>query len=306
MTLAHIRAVLICLTGVLAAMPARAQEPAPAPAPAAAPAPAPAAPAPAAPAPETVATPSATPEAGVPVPPPSATPPPVAPPVSAPPTAAPSTGATSAAPSTPGAAPSFDWGGRQVEPLPPPPTPADPAKIRRDSWRGRFWIAPRLLITGPIGGDKPARPTLLTIGGGFDFGVRLNNRLGFGMGLSGQTHTSIRTTLPGTTDKTIKNGGMFFFDPVFVRVYFLKKRFQPLLEFGVGYARAKMPLGDVLHGAQIRAGLGFDAWVSSQVTIGFTTVYRMIALNMPKDGITPAHWEVGHALQGALQLGLHW
>ncbi|MCY1068309.1 hypothetical protein OV090_26440 [Nannocystis sp. RBIL2] len=42
------------------------------------------------------------------------------------------------------------------------------------------------------------------------------------------------------------------------------------------------------------------------MTIGFTTVYRMIALNMPKDGITPAHWEVGHALQGALQLGLHW
>ncbi|MCY1068308.1 hypothetical protein OV090_26435 [Nannocystis sp. RBIL2] len=250
MTLAHIRAVLICLTGVLAATPARAQEPTPAPAPAAAPA----APAPAAPAPETVATPSATPEAGVPVPPPSATPPPVAPPVSVPPTPAPSTAAASATPSTPGAAPSFDWGGRQVEPLPAPPTPADPAKIRRDSWRGRFWIAPRLLITGPIGGDKPARPTLLTIGGGFDFGVRLNNRFGFGMGLSGQTHTSIRTTLPGTTDKTIKNGGMFFFDPVFVRVYFLKKRFQPLLEFGVGYARAKMPLGDVLHGAQIRAG----------------------------------------------------
>ncbi|MDC0720041.1 hypothetical protein [Nannocystis bainbridge] len=302
MTLAHIRAVLICLTGVLATTPAQAQEPAPATAPATTPAtetaPVPAPP----PASETVATPSATPEAGVSVPPPSSAPPPVAPPVTAPPTP----GAPAGAPPTADAAPSFDWGGRQVEPLPAPPTPADPAKIKRDSWRGRYWIAPRLLISGPIGGDKPARPTLLTIGGGFDFGVRINNRLGVGMGMSGQTHTSVRTTLPGTTDKTIKNGGMFFWDPVFVRVYFMKKRFQPLMEFGVGYARAKMPLGDVLHGAQIRAGLGFDAWVSQQVTIGFTTVYRMIALHMPKDGITPSRWEVGHALQGALQLGLHW
>lgn len=292
MTLAHTCAILICLTGALASAPVLAQEPAP----------------------ETVAAPAA-PEApaaptetGVPVPPPSATPPPVAapgtpPPATAPPVSAPP-GPAGATPAP--AAPAFDWGGKQVEPLPPPPAPADPSKIRRDPWRGRFWLAPRLLITGPIGGDKPARPTLLTIGGGVDFGVRINNRLGVGMGLSGQTHTSLRTTIPGSTDKTIKNGGMFFWDPVFVRLYFLKKRFQPLMEFGVGYARVKMPLGDVLHGAQIRAGIGFDGWVSNQVTIGFTTVYRMIALNMPQDGITPAHWEVGHALQGALQLGLHW
>lgn len=240
----------------------------------------------------------------MPVLPPAVTPPPA----EAPPTTAPS------APTVPSAAgdgqaakpPGFDWGGRQVEPLPPPPAPADPGKIRVDAWRGRFWLAPRLLITGPIGGDKPARPTLLTIGAGVDFGVRINNRFGVGMGLSGQTHTSVRTSLPGTTDKTIKNGGMFFYDPAFVRVYFLKKRFQPLLELGVGYARAKMPLGNVLHGAQIRAGVGFDAWISSQVTLGFTTVYRMIALRMPQDGITGPHWEVGHALQGALQLGLHW
>lgn len=294
MTLAHTRAVLICLTGALTATPALAQEPAPAP--------------PAAPAPETVAAPAAPAESGVPVPPPSATPPPVSAPTTASPTPPPPMTAPPgpAGATPPAAAPSFDWGGRQVEPLPAPPAPADPSKIRRDSWRGRFWIAPRLTITGPIGGDKPARPTLLTIGGGFDFGVRLNNWIGLGMGLSGQTHTSVRMSLPGSTDKTIKNGGMLFFDPVFVRLYFLKKRFQPLLEFGVGYARAKMPIGDPLHGAQIRAGVGFDAWVSNQVTIGFTTVYRMIALNMPRDGVSAPHWEVGHALQGVLQLGLHW
>jgi hypothetical protein len=298
MTLAHTRAVLICFVGALASTPALAQEPAPAPAPAPEPAPE------SAPAPEATA-PAGHEEVGVQVLPPATTPPPVDAPPVAPPSAPPAPAHADAGPAA-AKPPGFDWGGRQVEPLPPPPAPADPGQIRRDAWRGRFWLAPRLLLTGPIGGDKPARPTLLTIGGGLDFGVRINNRLGVGMGLSGQTHTSVRATIPGTTDKTIKTGGMLFYDPAFLRVYFLKKRFQPLLELGVGYARAKMPLGGVFHGAQVRAGVGFDAWIASQVTLGFTTVYRMIALRMPRDGIVGPRWEVGHALQGALQFGLHW
>ena len=167
-------------------------------------------------------------------------------------------------------------------------------------------MALQLTITGPIGGDRPARPTLLTVGGGADLGFRLNNRYGFGMGLTGQTHTSVRASVPGSTDKVVRRGGMLFWDPLFVRVFFLKKRFQPLLELGVGYARANMPLGGFIHGTQVRAGLGFDGWVTQQVTIGFTSVYRMIALHVPQDGITLARWELGHALQGALQLGLHW
>lgn len=237
-------------------------------------------------------------EAGVPV-----APPPAAPPT---PAAAPAPVPAPAPAPEAGKPPQFDLGGRSVEPLPPPTAPVDPSTIKVDPWRGRFFFAMRLLMTGPIGGDKPARPTLLALGGGIDFGVRLNNRLGLGLGLSGQTHTQVRMTVPGTTDKAVRNGGVFFFDPLFARVYFLKKRFQPLVELGGGYARVRHPIGGILHGAQIRAGLGFDGWVSSQVTIGFTTVYRLIALHMPQDGITPPHWSIGHALQGALQLGLHW
>lgn len=295
MTLAHTFTFLICVVGALGSKPAYAQAPAPAqesgtttesattPT-------------------ESATTPAAPDEAGVPVPPPSAPAP--ASPTPTPPAAA--TGeAAPAAPASP-SPPGFDWGGRQVEPLPPPPAAADPSRISRDPWRGRLWLAIRLTMTGPIGGDKPARPTLLTVGGGAEFGVRLNNRFGLGMGLSGQTHTSVRTTLPGSFDKTIVRGGMFFWDPLFVRVYFLKKRFQPLMEVGVGYARAKLPLSGIVHGTQVRAGLGFEAWVSQNATIGFTTVYRMIALHMPQDGITLARWEVGHAMQGVLQLGLHW
>lgn len=231
------------------------------------------------------------------------TPPGEAPPVEAPPVASPPVTQPTPTPAPPGA---FDLGGRQIDPLPPPPPPVDPARIKMDPWRGRFWLAPRLLITGPLGGEKPARPTLLTIGGGVDLGLRINNRFGVGMGLSGQTHTSIRMTIPGTVDKTIRTGSALFYDAAFVRVYFLKKRFQPLVEAGVGLARIRMPLGEKLYGAQVRAGVGFDAWVSSSVTLGFTTVYRMIALHMPQDGISAAHWEIGHALQGALQLGMHW
>src|SRR5690606_20731202 len=164
------------------------------------------------PAPEAEA-PAAPTEAGVPVPPPSA-PPPASPTTVEPP--APEVAAPGA-PTGP-AQQGFDWGGKQVEPLPPPPAAADPGTIRHDPWRGRWWIALRLTITGPLGGDRPARPTLLTVGGGVDFGVRLNNRFALGMGLSGQTHTSVRTALPGTTNKTVTRGGMLFWDPLFVRV----------------------------------------------------------------------------------------
>lgn len=297
MTLAPFPAVLIGLA-------VSVQEPVPAPDAAAPPA---AAPAPETPAPAAMPTPAPafTPgsaEAGVPVAPaPAATPPPSG--ATAP---EPTPGPVAAPASAPGQPPQFDFGGRTVEPLPPPPAPVDPSTIKLDPWRGRFWFAPRLTLTGPIGGDKPARPTLLTIGGGLDFGVRLGNYFGLGLGISGQIHTSVRATVPGTGEQQTRNGGMLFVDPLFARVYFLKKRFQPLIEVGAGYARARMPLGQNLHGAQIRAGVGFDGWISNQVTIGFTTVYRMIALRMPQDGITPPHWSVGHALQGALQLGLHW
>lgn len=251
-------------------------------------------------------------EVGVPVAPPPAaaapaeTPTPVPAPEATPPVAAPA--APPAQPSQP-APPSgtgFDWGGRSVQPLPPPPGPADPRRIKRDPWRGRFWLSPRLSITGPIGGDKPARPSLLTLGGGADFGVRLSNRFGLGMGISGQTHQSARLTVPGTTDRTIKYGGALFWDALFLRVYFLKKRFQPLIEIGGGLARINMPQGGRLLGPQLRAGVGFDGWVSSNVTIGFTTVYRLIAVKVPADGIVPAKWVAGHGLQGVLQLGLHW
>lgn len=296
MTLAPHRAVLftaICLAGSAGSTVARAQEPAPE-APVSAPAP--------------------PPEGGVPVAPPPTSPPVTAQPQPLPPPSQPAYPAPMAqpmaqptTPAGPQPAPgAFDMGGRQVEPLPPPPPAADPTRIKVDSWRGRYWLAPRLLITGPIGGDKPARPTLLTVGGGLDLGFRFSNRLGIGTGLSGQTHTSIRATIPGTVDKTIRNGSALFYDVAFLRLYFLKKRFQPLIEIGGGLARIKMPLGDRLFGAQVRAGVGFDAWISSQVTLGFTGVYRLIALHMPQDGISPPHWAVGHAMQGALQLGLHW
>jgi hypothetical protein len=287
MTLAPTRAVLLGATvlGSLGPAVARAQEPTPE-APVATPAP----------------TPAPAPAEAVPV-----APPPVAPPPSSTPTPGPTPVPAEAA--TPGAAPAaapFDWGGRAVEPLPPPPAAADPAKIRVDPWRGRFWLAPRILITGPIGGDKPARPTLLTLGGGVDFGVRINNRIGVGMGLSGQQHTSVRATIPGTVDKRIYYGNALFYDALFARFYFLKKRFQPLVEVGGGLARITMPQGERYFGPQMRLGAGFDGWITNQVTLGFTMVYRMIALKIPQDGITPSRWEVGHALQGALQLGLHW
>ncbi|HEY0139156.1 MAG TPA: hypothetical protein VGB85_33945, partial [Nannocystis sp.] len=190
-----------------------AAAPATAPAPAAAPAP---------------ATPAPTPYAG-----PGTTPPLTAPPGSAAPRPYVAPG------SDPAARPGFDFGGQALAPLPPPPAALDPGKIRRQPWRGRWWLALRMSVTGPVAGEHPAAPSVLALGGGADFGWRVGNVLGLGMGLSGQTHNlklleslDLNTGLEG---KRTYKGQMLYWDALFARVHLpLKKRFQPYVEAGIG------------------------------------------------------------------------
>lgn len=211
------------------------------------------------------------------------------------------------APAPPGAPPSgFDMGGQTLTPLPPPPAPLDASRIRLQPWRGRYWLGFRALVTGPIGGDVPARPNTLTLSGGADFGVRLGNVLGVGMGLSGHIQNRVITTLDvyGVPERRTLTGRMFYWDALFVRLHApLKKRFQPFIEVGGGLARlTRAEDGAKIHGAQTRVGLGIEGWVSRGVTLGVSGVYRMSALNDKAAG----RWIVGHAMHGAIELGFHW
>ena len=163
-------------------------------------------------------------------------------------------------------------------------------------------------VTGPVAGVHPAAPSVLALGGGADFGWRVGNVLGLGMGLSGQTHNlklleslDLNTGLEG---KRTYKGQMLYWDALFARVHLpLKKRFQPYVEAGIGLARLAHAEGGRSYGPQMRAALGLEGWVSSNVTLGFAGTYRLNALNnVPmRDG-----WVVGHAMQGTFELGIHW
>jgi len=248
------------------------------------------------------------------------TPAPVAPatPSASPGTVAPYPGAQAPTPYPAPGAPAaggggFDYGGEMMTPLPRPPAPVDPRTISRGPWRGRGWMGLRMSVTGPVGGELGARPGVLSLGGGADIGWRINNVLGLGMGLSGQIHSRIRVREVGTNDTERFNNGMLYWDAAFLRVYVpLKRRFQPYMEVGGGLARLNHHAADIAgtvgpvrsHGGQIRAALGFEGWVSNTVTIGFAGTYRLNAFK-ELAGHGPG-WTVGHAMQGVLELGLHW
>lgn len=211
---------------------------------------------------------------------------------------------------TPGAPPQpapsgFDFGGQSLTPLPPPPARLDPARINPQPWRGRYWFGARLLVTGPLGGEVPARPNLLTISGGADFGVRIHNILGLGMGLSGHAQNRVRATVMelGGNEKRVLTATALYWDALFARIYApVRKRFQPYVDVGGGLSRVDRAIEGRVYGAQMRLGLGFDGWITRNVTLGVAGVYRLNALNDRAAG----RWIVGHAMHGVVELGFHW
>jgi hypothetical protein len=202
----------------------------------------------------------------------------------------------------------MDLGGMSVVPLPPPPASLDPRTIRRQPWRGRYWLALRVGITGPVGGERPGAPSVLSLLGGADVGWRVGNVLGLGMGISGNIHNRVRITEtdPETGNPRTRtgNGRMLYWDALFARIHLpLKKRFQPYVEVGGGLARLARGEGGRSYGAQMRAALGLEGWVSDTVTIGFAGMYRLNAIHDTAGG---KGWVVGHAMQGVFEVGFHW
>lgn len=242
---------------------------------------------------ETLPTPAPTPYTG-----PDLTPPPGA--------TSPTPYPTPGAPATPRPR-GVDMGGQAIAPLPAPPASLDPSTIRRQPWRGRWWLGLRIGINGPIGGDTPARPTVLSLSGGADFGWRVGNVLGLGMGISGQAHNKLRLTVTdGYGDKTkqVFTGQMLYWDALFARIHLpLKGRFQPYLEVGGGLARLARAEGGKTYGGQMRGALGFEGWVTGNATLGFAATYRLNAMNETPHG---GGWVVGHALAGTFEVGYHW
>ncbi|MCB9749653.1 MAG: hypothetical protein H6713_06550 [Myxococcales bacterium] len=198
-----------------------------------------------------------------------------------------------------------------VEQPPPPPAPApeptpEPKKAEKPKPAG-LWLALRLGATFGVGGDRPARAMLVSPTGGFDLGYRVNDHVSIGTGISGQIHD--KELVPAQDAEKGQSEGfgtMFAWDALNLRFYAGRRgRLQPYLEVGGGMAVYRRPGGSVTPGPMLRAGLGFERWVSEHVTIGIAGTYRLSAFEM-KYTKAETEWLMGHGVQAFFDLGFHW
>lgn len=205
------------------------------------------------------------------------------------------------APPDPHAPPSegvYAVGSSGVAPLPPAPPPVDPATIPRGSWRGVMWLSLRLHVAGYIGGDAPARPTVVALGGGAEAGWRIRQWVGLGSSFSQQPHELYREDVPDAPAVVTRRGYMSAWDIAFLRLWApVDGRVDPYLDVGGGLAFFD-PARDrpSLVGATVRASLGLDVWVARNLTLGFAGIYRLNLIDST----------LGHAWQGAIEFAVHW
>ena len=208
-----------------------------------------------------------------------------------------------ARPPNPKARPSegvYAVGSSGVAPLPPPPPPVAPTRIRRGSWRGSGWVAVRLHVAGPIAGVPPARPTVISLGGGAEGGWRIRQWVALGAGFSRQPHELYREDIPDTPAPTEvdRRGFMTAWDIAFLRLYApVRGRVDPYIDIGGGlsfFEPARERATQV--GGTVRTSVGLDVWITRSVTLGLTGLYRANFVEQT----------VGHSWQAALEVAIHW
>lgn len=189
-------------------------------------------------------------------------------------------------------------GSSGVAPLPPPPPPVPPHTIARGRWSGVGWIAVRLVVSGPIAGVAPARPTVISLGGGAEGGWRIRQWIALGAAFTRQPHEVYREQIPDAPAMIVHRGYMSAWDIAFLRVYApVRGRVDPFLDVGGGLAffdpARERP---VWLGGSVRASVGFEAWIARNLTLGLSGLYRANFLEET----------VGHAWQAAIDFGIHW
>jgi hypothetical protein len=206
-----------------------------------------------------------------------------------------------AAPPNPHARPSegvHAVGSSGVAPLPPPPPPVPPSTISRGRWSGVGWLSVRLLVSGPIAGDTPARPTVISLGGGAEGGWRIRQWIALGSGFARQPHEVYREDIPDAPAIINYRGYLSTWDVGFLRLYApVRGRVDPFVDVGGGLAFFD-PARDrpVLVGATVRASVGFEAWIARNLTLAVTGIYRGNFVDRT----------IGHSWQAALGFGIHW
>lgn len=205
------------------------------------------------------------------------------------------------APPDPRARPSegvYAVGSSGIAPLPPPPPPVSPESIARGRWSGVGWLSVRLVVTGPIAGTAPARPTVVSLGGGAEGGWRIRQWIALGAAFTRQPHEVYRQDIPDASATVTYRGYMSAWDVAFLRLYApVRGRVDPFVDVGGGLAFFE-PARErpTVMGGSVRASVGFEAWVARNLTLGMSGLYRAHFLDDT----------VGHAWQAAVDFGIHW
>ncbi len=188
-------------------------------------------------------------------------------------------------------------GSGPIAPLPPPPPPVPVSAIPKLEWRGVIWASVRLTVTGPLGGSYPARAGVVALGGAVEGGWRINQIAALGFGVARQPHEQLRQS---SFDQTvILRGTMSNWDVAFLRLFApVRGRVDPFVDVGGGMAFLEPAReGERLDiGGTLRASLGFDAWIAKNLTIGASGLYRAAFMGD----------SIGHSVQGAIDLSVHW
>lgn len=208
--------------------------------------------------------------------------------------------AHSSAPPNPNARPSegvYAVGSSGVAPLPAPPPAVPVETIARGRWSGVGWLSARWLVTGPIAGITPARPTVIALGGGVEGGWRIRQWIGLGSAFSRQPHEEYRPDSPDAPVVLDHRGYMSAWDVAFLRLFApVRGRVDPFIDLGGGFSYVDPARNRrAVLGGTVRASAGLEVWLARSLTVGLTGIYRATFV----DGT------VGHSWQAAIDFGLH-
>ncbi len=188
-------------------------------------------------------------------------------------------------------------GSSALAPLPPAPAPVPRASISPGVWRGQGWISTQLSVIGAIAGVAPARPTVVALGTGLDFGWRARPWIGLGMSVSRQPHeVYLETQNDGSIQA--RRGSMTSWDIGLLRLWApVPGRIVPYADLGLGLGVLNPARGRaLLAGATVRGAVGLELWIGRSLTLGVQGLYRA---NIFGD-------TVGHTWQAGLTLASHW
>jgi hypothetical protein len=185
-------------------------------------------------------------------------------------------------------------------PLPAPPKPEPPQRVRRGAWRGKGWIELGLDVSITPLGRGPER-RVVSLGAGLGLGVRLHRALGVFTGI-GTFVNGVERRRYATSDGAIvlreDVGRIFVWDVAVLRAFVpTKGRFQPYADLGGGLGVDRPPFSSRPRAmGTLRAGLGHDIWLGPTTTLGVFATYRLLG----------ARRDVQHALAFGAALGFHW